>query len=101
TPTLLTYIFSLHDALPILPRIAIVDPHPAALADGDHDVALDALRHVRVNTFHVTRIGIDHRADQRFVVVDVHVPAIAGQMLVVRSEEHTSELQSRENIVCR
>src|SRR5690606_39645018 len=33
-----------------------------------------------------------------------HVPKIAGQnaeYIVARSEEHTSELQSRENLVCR
>src|SRR5690606_40317325 len=27
--------------------------------------------------------------------------AVTGQNLIVRSEEHTSELQSRENLVCR
>src|SRR5690606_40213113 len=28
-------------------------------------------------------------------------PSLPGEMEVVRSEEHTSELQSRENLVCR
>src|SRR5690606_41526695 len=36
-------------------------------------------------------------------VVAPHVdrPAAAGQLVAARSEEHTSELQSRENLVCR
>src|SRR5690606_40043706 len=29
------------------------------------------------------------------------VIAVAATMMIVRSEEHTSELQSRENLVCR
>src|SRR5690606_40767695 len=29
-----------------------------------------------------------------------HVTSIRGRGLLVRSEEHTSELQSRENLVC-
>src|SRR5690606_42040047 len=32
--------------------------------------------------------------------VDVH-PAVDQQMVDLRSEEHTSELQSREDLVCR
>src|SRR5438093_6839337 len=28
-------------------------------------------------------------------------PALAGDLLIVRSEEHTSELQSLTNLVCR
>src|SRR5690606_41932491 len=36
-------------------------------------------------------------ADQNFVKQGLHVFAIGG----IRSEEHTSELQSRENLACR
>src|SRR5690606_41798513 len=36
------------------------------------------------------------------VVRDVHLAVLAGGGSVgIRSEEHTSELQSRENLVCR
>ena len=65
---------------------AVVEPHAAAFADRDRDVALDAFRHVRVDPLHVPRIGIDDRADQRLFLVDVHVPVVAGQMLVVPDE---------------
>src|SRR5690606_41589354 len=30
-----------------------------------------------------------------------HLAPFVGQRIVARSEEHTSELQSRENLVCR
>src|SRR5690606_39626169 len=35
------------------------------------------------------------------VLLERGVPQRAPPVLVVRSEEHTSELQSRENLVCR
>src|SRR5690606_41143993 len=33
-------------------------------------------------------------------VTSIFVPLASGGRIVVRSEEHTSELQSRENLVC-
>src|SRR5690606_41545669 len=39
------------------------------------------------------------RADQLTLAIDGH--AAAEGYRVLRSEEHTSELQSRENLVCR
>src|SRR5690606_40822019 len=79
---------SLHDALPILrplPRLRadhaaelLRQPAPDHGPAADHDPAPARPHH-------------QHQLDRR-----------AGQLAaVLRSEEHTSELQSRENLVCR
>src|SRR5690606_41415382 len=90
-----TYIYplSLHDALPIWPLL-------------EHRVAL------------VAQVRLEQRSQRRAVpgfeclqhaLVLAHrgIPFLAlevgaeAQVLDARSEEHTSELQSRENLVCR
>src|SRR5690606_41906246 len=58
------------------------------------DVAVDG---GRITTIVPHRRGVDRPAGHR--VIDA-----AGQVIApgfIRSEEHTSELQSRENLVCR
>src|SRR2546421_7184466 len=40
---------------------------------------------------------VDHRLDRRLVLVQV----LEVQLRLLRSEEHTSELQSRSDLVCR
>src|SRR5690606_41294752 len=79
------YPLSLHDALPIYIRIAPkpADIHAVRIAAGEADLVLGCDM-VVVNdywTLSKLRAGRSH--------------------VVVRSEEHTSELQSRENLVCR
>src|SRR5690606_41733938 len=92
---------SLHDALPIfsvvtevgegttfhvdLPRkkTSVAGPGAAPQA-GQDDVSLRIL--------HV---------DDDLDILSVTESAFAGRAIVRRSEEHTSELQSRENLVCR
>jgi hypothetical protein len=69
-----------------LARRAVIEPHAAAFADGDCDVALDALAHLRVDPLHVPRVGLDDGTDEHFLFVDVHVPVVAGQVLVVPHE---------------
>ena len=69
-----------------LARLAVVEPDAAALGGRDGDVARDAARDVRVDPFDVRGIGIDDGADQGLLVRDVHVPVVAGQMLVVPDE---------------
>src|SRR5690606_42057977 len=45
-------------------------------------------------------LGVDRRAKNRALDQGV-ASAVGGHQSRVRSEEHTSELQSRENLVCR
>src|SRR5690606_39357903 len=87
---------SLHDALPILPKHElryyqkeIVD----ALCDAKHGA-------VEVGTGLGKSKCILHQTKRLGVQTLIMAPStsIARQL---RSEEHTSELQSRENIVCR
>src|SRR5690606_41581693 len=75
---------SLHDALPIFPH-----RHRGEFGQGG------------VADFHIGRL----RPEATATAVGANgASAIAGQghaVLDLRSEEHTSELQSRENLVCR
>src|SRR3712207_7995951 len=79
------YTLSLHDALPIYP--GGVDDLCALRVEADADVDDHAVAHVN--------IALRDRADGR---VDGDDRAAGEQ---VRSEEHTSELQSRQYLVCR
>src|SRR3712207_7659878 len=47
---------------------------------------------------HSSRIGLLERAT---ISVSSHLGALTGRFTVKRSEEHTSELQSRQYLVCR
>src|SRR5439155_1803700 len=75
TPTEL-YTLSLHDALPIYRR-----------GSRDHD---GGARHRRSDLHRIADPGGRHQHDHRL-----------GGQLQPRSEEHTSELQSRGHLVCR
>src|SRR5690606_41959766 len=87
TPSL--YTLSLHDALPIF-RIGNRHSHPGeSRRDGvPTEVARTVVSDRRFRTF---RRGQDRPVPR---------PRFA-RLLDPRSEEHTSELQSRENLVCR
>src|SRR5690606_40931427 len=98
--TRLSSTLSLHDALPILWS-----------ADGSLDGLFEGLTRQLLRLRSVARgavhrrqrkddVAIGHRARRR----DAGEQARAGAArdgLQLRSEEHTSELQSRENLVCR
>src|SRR5690606_40045279 len=92
TPPTSTYTLSLHDALPIL-LSAYMDDHFVRLCQtiGKPELAQDA-------RFATNRARVVHRAELMSVLRDAlsHFDSDA-----LRSEEHTSELQSRENLVCR
>src|SRR5690606_42103115 len=77
TPTTALYTLSLHDALPIFHR---------AVHRRDDDV--QAAQQLVIVVQRAVGQNVDFRAGQDAEVVP-------------RSEEHTSELQSRENLVCR
>src|SRR5690606_40821780 len=84
------YPLSLHDALPIfsvLPCIDVVAVSPD-------------IRHVLQEQQGQDIILVDTRGDGA-AEGSAGAPYRGVDLVLVRSEEHTSELQSRENLVCR
>src|SRR5690349_23738969 len=79
------YTLSLHDALPIWHILA---------ARQLHAVLGDEAAQQRVQRVHDLGIAVDHEGT-------VLVYLVQAFLLDVRSEEHTSELQSRRDLVCR
>src|SRR5690606_40308806 len=85
------YSLSLHDALPICPENHLLSPKGPV---------------ERIEWFDMEEIpenlGFDHAQiigdAHRFLKNNLKDRLIMGEL---RSEEHTSELQSRENLVCR
>src|SRR5258707_15375575 len=95
TATTEIYTLSLHDALPICaarPGIERRPFRPPPRISGECDVLIPQ-RHRTDSLSGCREVGIEHGrrryADRRF--------AATGK----RSEEHTSELQSRQYLVCR
>src|SRR5205085_9869236 len=87
------YTLSLHDALPICaPVAAPLDIDPVArkfLVPGEGDDG--------------RRMQVRQHLDQLVELVGLvrHRPRADADAVVGRSEEHTSELQSQSNLVCR
>src|SRR5690606_38078569 len=82
------------------------------LAPGRVDAALDAdagivLARAYPDRVAQRRAGSGGAAGQRYLLANGRgavlegASTLAGSPFLVRSEEHTSELQSRENLVCR
>src|SRR5690606_41466384 len=89
---------SLHDALPIYPRAGERRHHAV---ERFAELLAEALRQGDLEA----REGVDHHAcgaDRLHGVLDL-LERLVGREVegAERSEEHTSELQSRENLVCR
>src|SRR3712207_9320308 len=80
TTTTEIYTLSLHDALPILASIASLIVRITGNIVGLQNSLSASVRAVNTAADHLSR---------------------AGQRMTVRSEEHTSELQSRQYLVCR
>src|SRR5690606_32069892 len=72
-------------------KLLLFDEPAAGVAPALARRVFDHLRRMQQETG-MTLLVIEHRLDVLFEYVDY---------VIVRSEEHTSELQSRENIVCR
>src|SRR5690606_41627107 len=88
------YTLSLHDALPIWVDAARVGDDLDLLLQGQREAVLELAE----EGLGVTELGALHPVaaeDEHGQLGEV----VAGED--VRSEEHTSELQSRENLVCR
>src|SRR5690606_40072240 len=90
------YTLSLHDALPIS-RGDVTGEVPGASSRPDGSPSPWEDRQVGRSAAEVTASVADEAMAQR--LLGWLVPD--GDPLVARSEEHTSELQSRENLVCR
>src|SRR5699024_12474797 len=88
TPT-----FSLHDALPIS---AVHLLRPRGLAERDHHRARAAPAGAAVQRTDHRGVLREHLARHRLLDAGV-----LGRAELGRSEEHTSELQSRFDLVCR
>src|SRR5690606_39727606 len=86
TPEIST--LSLHDALPILVSIFSL-----ICSSENHYQLFKQLQCIVVFLVFI----ILHRS----IVFHIHITAFANTVEAARSEEHTSELQSRENLVCR
>src|SRR5690606_41529635 len=93
------YTRSLHDALPILHgdiQLAIGQSFAiASEADKGHFVI-----HIATDRVLIPITFGYHEANPVVVGQQVEAPQ-GGTEVPLRSEEHTSELQSRENLVCR
>src|SRR5206468_9480325 len=88
-----TYTLSLHDALPICyPRIGGSRRHEGRVGTATPGMPIIS-SHVRVHIHHGP--GGEHRSVQRLK------HALLNGHSRHRSEEHTSELQSRSDLVCR
>src|SRR5207302_10837595 len=87
-PTTETYTLSLHDALPILPQ-------------RQHSIETQAVdRLCDAGLLDLPRDGAQAEGVERNRSRGAQKSQVE-QAGVARSEEHTSELQSRENLVCR
>src|SRR5207248_11266055 len=95
TPTPEIYTLSLHDALPISDyRDGSVGHAHAPVPERVFDPTMDSSRRCR------ERIGDTARPGNSFPSRAI-VPACARRSARGRSEEHTSELQSPYDLVCR
>src|SRR5690606_39757045 len=93
------YMLSLHDALPIYMDMGTLNI--GMLKNDIGLVAIPHALHILLRHFHELPIAdpIRRIRVQRYVAHWLFCSDICGQ--IRRSEEHTSELQSRENLVCR
>src|SRR5690606_41589615 len=89
------YTLSLHDALPIYPQQVLLVLAPEIAPGLDPFLGSEVL-----NLVHSSRDFKTLNEIHRFPECD-YVYLIDLDHDVLRSEEHTSELQSRENLVCR
>src|SRR5690606_41489339 len=93
--TTVTYTLSLHDALPILESAfrrngGLFLPEEVIHIRGDGDISVD-----------FTAKGSDIELHLHFSSTWLDLGVERAILMRDRSEEHTSELQSRENLVCR
>src|SRR5690606_40931410 len=96
TATTEIYTLSLHDALPILTNSPDVEEQNPTLSPDKQYVAF-----TRKSDLYSVRIADLKEVRYTNDGTDVIYNGWASWVYFERSEEHTSELQSRENLVCR
>src|SRR2546430_10492525 len=87
------YTLPLHDALPIFQRRALARATEVRLAAAAVRIA------ERVSA--ARAVAASHRHDHRVAAPHPLSDGVQGSVATDRSEEHTSELQSQSNLVCR
>src|SRR5205085_10062303 len=99
TPTPNIYTLSLHDALPIY-LFAVVDGEHGPFAFKELHAAG---RYTRAKYFGnaFARFFVRGKANEQQHVFLWKSPELEQKDVLLRSEEHTSELQSQSNLVCR
>src|SRR5690606_41534208 len=91
------YTFSLHDALPIYIQQGMeVDIRTLSYPDEVFKGKIDAVSSVLDSDAKVLKARISLTNENVKLK-----PGMLVDVIALRSEEHTSELQSRENLVCR
>src|SRR5262249_57646804 len=88
------FTLSLHDALPILGLVGAGGPLHLGLEAEGAQLAQQVVPHAVV-------LRRSHRMRRAGDLLDVAEGAPRGELAGRRSEEHTSELQSLTNILCR
>src|SRR5690606_41425297 len=92
---------SLHDALPILAiDFAEITGRYEGPQDRIFEVMLESGRSVRVTAGHNLFVRSETGGVRKARTAEVITGAEVAVPPAERSEEHTSELQSRENLVC-
>src|SRR5690606_41366441 len=95
------YTLSLHDALPILLLLDLSITNPTLTCSSSLKTALIVV----LEPFNSIELGLIIKpilfAKQLInIVFSFKLNLVLNSISIVRSEEHTSELQSRENLVC-
>src|SRR5690606_39903432 len=94
-PTAL-YTLSLHDALPIFPSSASISSYPTTPGS-----AMSSSKPMNVPDWPTMNLSPRRNGSSTFSFRRPRKRRRSGPVDKGRSEEHTSELQSRENLVCR
>src|SRR5690606_39836679 len=94
-----THTLSLHDALPIL--MSDQSDYQAAVKAIDNDEAIPTGMYPGPKNAGPSRDKMEKPTHYKVICISMYTKDLQRLDEMVRSEEHTSELQSGENLVCR